>query len=194
MRMHKTEARLFEAYWQDGLLDLLAGVSVGIIGIGWLFGLVAVTAAVPAIAVVTWPVLRGRITAPRLGEVRFNAERVSGLRAGLGGALAVGVAAMVLFVVFALEDGEPSRWAQWIAPAIPALLLSFLATLTAALLHLMRFLTYAEVLFAGGLAAAILGWEPGWSMVLAGAVVTAAGAMQLGRFLHEFPRLPETMS
>jgi hypothetical protein len=194
MRMRKTEARLFEAYWQDGLLDLLAGVSVAVIGIGWLFNLVAVTAAVPAIAVVTWPALRGRITAPRLGEVKFNAQRVSGLRAGLGGALVIGLAVTVLFVVLALEGGEPSRWEQWIAPAIPALLLSFLATLVAALLRLMRFLTYAAVLFAGGLAAAMLGWEPGWSMVLAGALITAAGAMRLGRFLHEFPRLPETMS
>ncbi|HXI01928.1 MAG TPA: hypothetical protein VNI57_02020, partial [Candidatus Saccharimonadales bacterium] len=121
-----TEAQVFRAYWQDGLLDLLAGSSILMIGLGWLTGFVLAAVIVPPLAIVMWPLLRRRITDPRLGQVRFNAERRFRMRHGMIAVLSLGVL-LFGFVGVRLLKGETSDLLRWLAPAIPALILAALA-------------------------------------------------------------------
>ena len=191
MELPNTEARLFRAYWQDGLLDLLAGLAVSLIGAAWLFDFVLAVVIVPPVVITMWPLLRARITEPRLGSVRFNSERMSALRVGLGMSVAVGVGFLALVLIRVLGGSTPSTLSTWIAPGIPALLLAVLAVLASQLLQLRRIALYAVILVASALLVALLAVGPGWALLLAGAIVAISGVLQLARFMNEFPRLPE---
>ena len=100
-----TEAQVFRAYWQDGVLDLLAGSALVTIGLAWITGFVLATVVVPPVAISMWPILRQRITRPRLGQVRFNAERRFRMRHGMIAVLSLGVV-LCGFVGFRLLQGR----------------------------------------------------------------------------------------
>jgi hypothetical protein len=188
-----TEARLFRAWWQDGLLDLLAGACLVATGLGWLAGFVLAGALAPAVALPLWPLLRQRITRPRLGEVRFAAARRLRMRHGLVAVVSLGVV-LLGFVALSLSEAEArSELLRWAAPAIPALLLAALALSAAEALRLLRFALYAAGFVAAGLVVASLEAEPGWAILAGGALVLASGIRLLAVFLREFPRLPSEM-
>jgi hypothetical protein len=187
-----TEARVFRAYWQDGVLDLLAGSSLVLIGIGWLAGFVLAGVIVPPIAISMWPLLRNRITKPRLGQVRFGAARRFRMRHGLIAVASLGVL-LCGFVALHVLRGEASDFLRWIAPGIPALILAALALSAAEALRLVRFVVYAAAFVAVGLAVSAVDADPGWAIVAGGVVVAASGARMLASFLRRFPCLPAEM-
>lgn len=190
--LHATEARVFRAYWQDGLIDLLAGASVVAIGVGWIAGFVLASVVVPPIALSLWPLLRRRITEPRLGRVRFNARRRFEMRHGL---IAVASLGVVLLGVFAERAwrGSHSSFVEWVAPGIPALLLAALAVSSSVALRAPRFAGYAAGFVAAALVVSALDAEPGWSILAGGVIVTVTGARLLTTFLGAFPTLPAEM-
>jgi hypothetical protein len=184
-----TEARVFEAYWQDGVLDLIAGAGVVIIGVGWILGFVLVVALVPPLALAAWPILRQRVTVPRLGQVRFAARRRRTMRHGLVAVLSLGVLTGGWAVNHALNPGSTSAFLTWIAPGIPALILTAMALSAAEALRLLRFVGYAVGFALAAVAVAALDVEPGWALLAGGLIVTVNGARLLAGFVHEFPRL-----
>ena len=180
-----TEGKIFRAYWQDGVLDLLAGVSVLLIGVGWVAGFTLATVVVPPVALVTWPILRHRITDPRLGRVRFNARRRFEMRHGV---IAVASLAVVLFMT-----DTPPAFPRWLVPGIPGLILAALALSAAAALRLVRFVAYAAVFMTAALIVCVLDGEPGWAIVAGGAAAAANGARMLASFFRDFPVLATEM-
>ena len=54
------EERMFARYWGDGALELLSGVGLLLIGIGWLVDQVALAAVVPAVLVPLYQPVRAR--------------------------------------------------------------------------------------------------------------------------------------
>jgi hypothetical protein len=189
----KIETQLYRAYWQDGLLDLLAGMTLLLIGTGWVLGFMLAPVIVAPLALVLWPLLRSRLTEPRLGRVRFNPERMLNLRAGGIALLATGVIVGGLVILKNLHQGPPSAFEQWLAPAIPALILTLLALCCAGALQLARLACYALVFLASGLLVAVVGAEPGWALLVGGAITALAGTAMLGRFLRAFPRLQDQL-
>jgi len=187
-----TEARVFQAYWQDGVLDLLAGGSTLLIGLGWLAGFVLASVVVPPLAIVSWPILRQRITHPRLGRVRFNAHRRFRMRHGMIAVLSLGV---LLFGFFALHFGvgHLPPFPRWLAPGIPALLLAALALSAAEALRLARFALYGIGFIAAALVVSGLDADPGWALAGGGAIAAANGARMLVAFLRDFPMLAAEM-
>jgi hypothetical protein len=186
-----TEKRVFSAFWQDGVLDLLAGVALLSIGIAWLLHLFWLTAVVPGPFVVMWPILRRTITEPRLGQVRFQVERRHSLLHGSIAVLCLGLISFGFMVIRLYRGGDESALLRWLTPAIPSLLLALLALSIFGVLRLLRLLVYAAVLVAAGLIVAALDLEPGWAMLSVGVVITITGMVRLIRFLREFPRLPQ---
>jgi len=189
----KIETRIYRAYWQDGLLDLLAGMTLLLMGTGWVLGFMLASTIVPPLALVLWPSLRARLTEPRLGRVRFNPERMLNLRAGVVALLTAGVIVGGLVILKNLHQRPPSAFEQWLAPAIPALILALLALCCAGALRLARLAGYALVFLASGLLVAVLGAEPGWALLIGGAIAGLAGIVMLGRFLRAFPRLQDRL-
>lgn len=93
-----TEARVFRAYWQDGVLDLLAGASVVLIGLGWLAGFVlaGVVVAPAALALSASAALRlGRFAACAATFVA-SALAVAALDADPGWAIIAGGAVVAV--------------------------------------------------------------------------------------------------
>jgi hypothetical protein len=193
MQLERTEARIFTAWWQDGLIDLLAGIGITLIGVAWLLGWPAIGAAVPAMIVPLWGDLRSRITEGRLGRVRFSAERRRKLTRGNVAAIGLGALLLVINILMLVSIDTPSAWLRSMVPALPALLLALMGVVASLMLGLPRFLAYSAALGVAGLVVAAFDLEPGWAIAGGGIVIAIAGATLLRRFLAEFPRLSETI-
>ena len=177
------ESRLFRSYWDDGLLDTLAGVGVIGIAVSWALDAVALGAVAPAVLAALWAPLRRALVEPRAGLVEFSETRTGRMHGmGLGG-VALGLA-MLLFVGVYLASGSRSSAVSTLAPAIPGLLLGLLAAVIGLALGLPRFLGYAAVLGLAGLAVAIADARPEIAMFAGGAALLLGGAWRLRRFLR----------
>jgi hypothetical protein len=187
------EDRVFRSFWQDGLLDCFSGLGLVAVGIAWVTGNVPLGAVIPALLVPIWPLVRKRVTAPRLGQVRFNAARRGRERRKLGRVglllgLTAFAATVFLLLAFVPQDTVAPR--SWIA-GLPAALLGLLSIVTALLWGLRRFHVYAALLAAGAVAVVTLDTHPGWGFLVPGILVSFVGVMLLTRFLRRNPVLEE---
>lgn len=183
--------RLYHAYWQDGSLDLFAGLGLAAIGAGWLCDQVALSAALPAMIVPFWMVFRLRLVEPRLGHVRFDQNRRSQLTLGRLLLLAVGCLVLLACIAAYVAVGRATApvWRDWVS-ALPALLVGFAGLLSAFLFKINRLGLYGLVCIGLGFLFAAFDQEPGWSLLAGGLVTIASGGWLLRRFFHQFPALP----
>jgi hypothetical protein len=185
------ESRLFSSYWDDGLLDILAGAALLGISACWLMDLVAVGAAVPAIVAPLWIALRRRVVEPRVGMVEFSETRHKRTRRLFVGTAALGVALLVLFTGVHLLKGSSGQWLLVnAAPAIPAVLLALLSALAGWGLGIPRFLGYSTALCIAGLAVSAADARPEVAMMSGSFLMLGVGAWRLLRFLR-LPIEPE---
>jgi hypothetical protein len=184
-RADRLEPALFRHHWDDGLLDLFAGVGVVGIGICWAFDLVALGAIVPAVLVPFWAPLRRRLVEPRAGLVEFSDARTEqNRRLGTSSAW-LGVAMLALFTLVYLRTsrGESDVLAI-IVPGVPALLLGLLAAVAGLGLGLPRFLAYAGLLGLCGVGVAVVDARPEVAMIAGGLLMLLGGARLMNRFLR----------
>lgn len=190
--MTSLESRLFRGHWQDGSIDLSAGLALATTGVFWLTGPPVGQALAPAVAFVVYPLLRKNVTDPRLGHVRFNARRRSRLRHAHWAMIGLGLVALGLAIgiYFARAGGgAASSLERTLVPGLPAALIALMSIGGAAMLGLGRFIAYAAVLLCAGAAVIALGAHPGWSLLAGGVVVTASGLGLMLRFVLEHPRV-----
>ena len=179
------ESRLFSSYWDDGLLDVLAGAALLGISTCWLMDLVAVGAAVPAVVAPLWVALRRRWIEPRVGMVQFSDTRQERTRRLLLGTAALGVALLLLFTgVHLLRGSSGQGLLAQAAPAIPALLVALLSALAGWGLGIPRFLGYALALCIAGLAVSAADARPEVAMLSGSLLMLGVGASRLLRFLR----------
>lgn len=185
------EHRIHRVYWNDGTLDLIIGMVIILIGIGWQLGQVALSAVIPGVAVPIWIALRKGIVEPRMGTVVFSGERQGRTRSGLIRVVAAG--AIVLLCVVGLillrQGWSPVSRVEAASPAIPAVLIGIAGVFSGTLFQLWRLTAYGAVAFAIAAAGTLLGIEPPIQIMACGAVPLVAGVVLLSRFLHEFPRV-----
>ncbi len=187
----KAERRIFSAFWQDGLLDLVAGATVVLIGAGWLVNLLLPMLALPIVAMFVWQAVRKRVTEPRLGSVVFSAKRRHDLNHRLVAILLLGLVVGGSLVTSVWWGDLHSTFAQWFAPAIPATILAAMSLSCAAAIALWRFVGYSAFFALAGLIVAAVGLEPWWGLIIGGIAVMICGAVMLSRFIHDFPRLSD---
>lgn len=184
-----TETDLFRAYWDDGLLDLLAGLALLLMGLGWMTPLGPFAVIQAPLWIVLWGPLRRKVVEPRAGFVRFSLARQRSTTSGLSWALALGVGVFVLMAAAALwTRGDGTQLAvrdiHDLAAALPAGLVAIAAALAAVLTGARRFFAYALVLLAAGLATALLGHGPALPLAVGGLVSALSGAALLQRFVR----------
>ena len=179
------EARLFRAYWSDGLLDLLFGLGGIAVGVLWLADLVVFGAVVPAFLAMAWRPLRSAIVEPRSGWVEFSTARTESNRQKLLASVALGAGMLGLVLIGGVAAGSGGGFTPGaLAAAIPATLVGIMAALIGFGLLLPRFVAYGLAFVAAGVVVAIADSEPGLGILIGGIVTTIAGAWLLSRFLR----------
>ncbi len=183
--------RVYRAWWQDGGIDLFAGLGLVGIGITWLLDAAVFGAVLPALAVPLWKAYRERVVEPRLGRVRFAEPRRRSLHRAQLTLIAAGVACLAISLAgwFASREGTTSDAWRALVPALPAALVGLAGLLSALLFGQPRLLGYALACVLFGLAGAALDLEPGWTLLAGGIVTALSGALLLRRFLRTFPVL-----
>lgn len=185
------EQNLYRQYWDDGLLDLFAGVGVLGIGLFWIFDVVVGAAILPALLVPLWAPFREKITEPRMGLVEFSSRREQRTQKFLVNVFLAGTGTFLLALLlyfYVRSNGLPAN-VTFIA-GLPAGLLGVLAVFGALLTGAYRFFIYGAWLVIAGLTCALAGTGPGAPMVVGGAAITFCAVVLLTRFIRKYPATP----
>jgi len=190
--LNELEQKAYGSRWDDGLLDLFAGVSVLLLGVLWLIpGAEAFGGIAPVLLVPIWPVARKRITEPRAGYVEFGDARRGQERRVFRSLLLVGMGALFLGVAayfFVRGDGRMGEdWVAIVIPALPGVLVGIGAVLAGLMIGLDRLMAYGLLLMALATGFTYYGAEPGLYLAVGGAIVTVLGAIRLSRFMTAHP-------
>lgn len=180
--------KLLMIYHEDGILDLIVGISVlilaGVMGFNFpaFIGLVGVplTLYIP---------IKDSVSIPRIGYIRFEAEKDN--RKRLLAFLLVGLAAFAVIVLLG-----PLQ--SWIDPEFNALLwrsdVVIFAFLLAGILFAInqvlknpRFFIYALLSLTFVLAAYLIGLRIWIATVVVGLIMETFGAVKLIKFLKKYP-------
>ncbi len=186
---HRTEARLYGIYWDDGLLDLLCGIALLAIGAGWWFDQVVLAAVCPGLLVPLWAPLRQRIVEPRAGYVEFSQERQGHTRTGVQVTILLGVGTLLLGVglyFYMQRSGSVESLVgvtHYIA-GLPAALLALGAVIAAQITSAHRFRAYALLLLLASATTIAMGWGPAMPMLAGGIGVVVSGLVLMSRFLR----------
>ncbi len=183
--------KVYLAYHQDGILDLVAGSVVLGFGLDMLTDNIAFL-MIGWLAMMLYVLIKQRITVPRFGYVRFESEKKTVQKAWIS----VGIG--VLFVAFFLTlnifvskkptSPEMQAWIQrYHMVPLSAMLFGLPALAAALFLGLKRFYLYALLAVGLPLVGAWLNIETYIPIVTTGAVIIAFGAILLVNFLKKYP-------
>ena len=183
--------KVYLAYHQDGILDLVAGSVV----LG--FGTFMLTDNI-AFLMFGWFVmmmyvfLKNRITVPRFGYVQIDSEK----RALMRSWISVGIGVLVLLLFFLLpiflrrDSASPEMEAlirRYHMVPLSAMLFGLPALGAAIFLGLKRFYLYALLAAGLPLLGAWLNIETYLPIVTTGLLILAFGAVLLAKFLKKYP-------
>ena len=181
------ESALFHSYWDDGLLDLLCGVGLVGVGIGFETDYFIFSALMPALLTALWRPLRAWLVEPRGGYVRFSQSRQGRTTRELRLTAALGVAAFILAVAFyfILRSRGATPLAVQLVPGLPAALVAVGISLGGWLTGAQRFQWYAVALVFAAITTILLNGNPGPALATVGLLVLVTGSILLGRFLKD---------
>ncbi len=186
--IEQLERKVFQSFWDDGLMDSMLGFALSAIGFAWWQDAFIWGIFFPPLCATLWFPLRKRVVEPRIGYVEFSGTRElkgRGFRmnmiALLAGTMLLGV---FLFLSGSIPDTDLPRT---LVPGLPAFLLALMALPLAFFTGCRRFFIYALVLLAVSTSTIYLGLDPGLPILVGGAVILVNGLTILIRFLTAHP-------
>lgn len=189
--LEQIERRAYESLWEDGLIDLFAGLGLFLIGFLWVTQVSAYSPIVAPLLIPFWMVARSRISEPRIGVVNFGPERVAREDKKLLGLFLFGVLTLFMGVAwFFLGQNGDSILAPRdinIVAGLPAALLAIPAIIIGFAYGLSRFFGYAATLFIAAIPVAFLDLHPGWALIPGGILCIGIGSGLLMRFVRKYP-------
>lgn len=185
-----------KAFWSDGLLDLLIGICVLLIGLAWIYDLVALGAIAPAVIVPFWKPLRDRFTVPRVGNIQLSDSSNKANHHILIGSIIFGSIILAGGVALYIAKVSGFLGADFINPkymaAVPAILFGVLAVFAAVITEQLRYVFYAGVCVVAGVTVVAAGLDPGWALLAVGVAATVSGLIVLTSFIRQHPRVART--
>jgi hypothetical protein len=177
--------------WDDGLIDVMAGLALFLIGFLWVTQDSMYSPFVAPLLVPVWIGARRKISEPRIGIVNFSAERVAKESKKMLGLFLFGVLTLVIGVAwfFLGRHGDTilTLPAVNVVAGLPAGLLAIPAIIVGFAYGLRRFFGYAAALLVAAVPVAILDLHPGWALIPGGVLGIMVGSSLLLRFVRKYP-------
>lgn len=188
MDLKALERKMFTAYHEDGILDLIVAVDLLIFAMVMIFDQAAFIGML-AIPNVLYIPFKNQITIPRSGYVRFESEQVQKRKMSL--TLVGGVAMFLGLIIFYGQSGNISAdFATMIGENILLIFGAVMGLILAAIaffMHCKRFYGYAGLGALLVWSAHFIGFHPGYGIAALGGVVLLMGIVILMRYLQEYP-------
>jgi len=183
--------KVYLAYHQDGILDLVAGSVVLGFGLNMLTDNI-VFLMLGWLGMMSYVLVKQRVTVPRFGYVRFESENVTRKKAwisvGIGVLFVLFFLALNLFVSRQPASPETRAWIQrYHMVPLSAMLFGLPALAGAIFLGLKRFYLYALLVVSLPLLGAWLMVETYVPIMTTGVIMIAVGAVLLVGFLRKYP-------
>ncbi len=199
VNLKEMERKAFMSYHEDGVLDLCLGIYILVIGISLAFDDLILFILAYFIAFSVWTGVKKKITAPRIGYVKFGPGQTSKVK--MVTALAVVVTVLCLLTSVALWYSTATRsspsWVKTLFSEYIMLLIggtgASLIALGAYVLGITRLYSYAVVAGAVFAAGHFLAVSASHAAVVVGGVITLGGLIKLIQFVRTYPR-PEKES
>jgi len=187
----KLEQKIYLSYHQDGLLELIIGAVILCIGLNEATK-TSVWSLMSILLIIAYVPLKRRITFPRLGYVKFNANR-GGVNLLLAGTVSMAVLGFFLVGMLILlysenSSSSPITVAIRQGPLLLYALLGFIGFgLAGWLLGLQRLLVYALLSVVAMIAGHLLRLPLFAPFLLLSSVILATGTVLLISFLRRVP-------
>lgn len=186
--VNEAKAIAYQTLSEDGLVDLFAAFGLILVGIGWLYDVVALSAAGPAAIIALWVVARKRISLPRMGSVTLREDTQKHVSFALLLIAVIGALVLGLFVYFTTVDtDQPNRTLQDFVAALPTAIIALMAIMGWALLRANRFLLYALGLLVAAAIVIAMDAEPHVGFFLGAILPLVLGTVTLISFLRNNP-------
>lgn len=186
--VNDAKALAYQTLSEDGLVDLFCALGLALVGIGWLYDLVALSAAGPAAMVALWVAARARISKPRMGSVTLREDTQKHVSFALLLIAVIGALVLGLFVYFTTVDtDQPNRTLQDFVAALPTAIIAVMAIMGWALLRANRFLLYALGLITAAAIVIATDAEPYVGFFIGAVLPAGVGALTLASFLRNNP-------
>jgi hypothetical protein len=189
--IHAVERKIYRTFWNDGLLDIVFGLGIGLIGLAWAVDLAELAVVVPLVLLPVWTAGRRWVTIPRAGFVRFSSEREARVHRSLVVASIIGYGIlMALGATYAYLNATQIgvSWLEPVIGSIPALVLAGVLLAGALVFDMpLRSLGYAALILVAAGLGMVLTIEPSTQFVGAGLLILLIGVAILSRFVKENP-------
>ena len=187
LKSSRLEKKLFTAYHQDGILDLVAGFMILAFALVILFDQNAYVGLIAIPAALYFP-LKQKVTFPRLGVIRFSPEKEQ--RRKLNLSMLFGLTTLLGLVVFYIFAGDlPESIVNRLRENMPLLfggVFSLILLAVAYFLNNSRFYIYAVLGLATVWIAHFLNFSIGSAVGILGCVVEITAWVLLARFLSDY--------
>ena len=183
--------KIYLAYHQDGILDLVAGSVVLGFGLNMLTDNI-VFLMIGWLAMMLYVLIKQRVTVPRFGFVRFESQKKTLQKAWVSVGIGVLIVAFLLTlnIFVSRQPTSPETQAliqRYHMVPLSAMLFGLPALAAAIILGLKRFYLYALLALGLPLLGALSNIETYIPIVTTGAVIILFGTFLLVNFLQKYP-------
>lgn len=187
----KVERKAYLTYYQDGIYDLLVGLSLLGMALGAATEVFTVAAIAPLVPILVAPGLKKAVTLKRLGYVKFSSQRESKEETNrLRLVMLMTITALLGVFVFFGYSGQ-ATWQLWIRSLgiIPfGLVLAVVAFALGLLYDVRRWYLYAPIILAAFIVGHVLELRLWFPFAVPGIVIFVIGLVLFVRFLSRYPK------
>jgi hypothetical protein len=183
------QSKLYLTYHRDGIIDM----TVGFVAVGFAIFMATETVALLMLAwlpMLLYVPLKGAVTAPRLGFIRFSSQRASVSRYAI--TAVIGLVVLGIFIALRITDlfETPASYEAWMRQyhmAVYGWVLGLVAFVAAFFSGMKRFYAYGLLAFLLPTAGAWIDLPTYLPVLVVGLLLAGNGLLMAMRFVRAYP-------